>query len=324
MRAIVMTGVGGPEVLVGREVPRPVPGTGELVIRAEAIPVLYPETALRSGAFPLAVAPPLVFGFEAVGVVAEIGPGVDPALVGRRVAVATSDFGAYAEYVAAPAASTTPVPEGLAAADAAAALMSGSVALALLDAAAVDNGETVLVQAGATGVGAALTQQAARSGARVLATAGGPAKAARARALGAEEVFDHRDPHWPARLRERLGDSTVEVIFDSIGGDTSTALLDVLTPLSGRMLGYGFLSGAPAAVTAADLIARGLTFIGCAGSHWLAGVAEQRARALELAATGRLDTHVESILPLDSAAEAHRLVEGRIPLGKIILSPAGI
>ncbi|MET7768987.1 zinc-binding dehydrogenase [Nocardia sp. NPDC005366] len=316
-----MTRTGGPEVLVARESPTPRPGTGELMIRTEAIPVLYPETALRSGAFPLAAAPPLVFGFQAVGVVTEIGPEVDAALVGRRVAVATPGFGSYAEYVCAPAVSATAVPESLSAADAAAVLMSGSVAVTLLDAAGRTGTETVLIEAAATGVGAALTQLAAQRGLRVLATAGGPAKAERARALGAAEVFDHRDADWTTRLRESLGGATVDIVFDSIGGATAADLLDLVTPLSGRILGYGFLSGAPAQISAADLIARGLTFVGCAGPHWLAVVDANRARAFELAANGHLDPLVESVLPLERADEAHRLVEARTPLGKIILRP---
>ncbi|MBH0774911.1 quinone oxidoreductase family protein [Nocardia bovistercoris] len=320
MRAIVMTGVGGPEVLVVRDVPRPEPDAEELVIRTEAVPVLYPETALRSGAFPTPVAPPFVFGYQAVGTVVATGSRVDDALYGRRVGVAAGS-GAYADYVAAPAASATPIPDGLDAATAAATLMSGSVALELLDAAALTGTETVLVEAAATGVGAALTQLAAGRGVRVLATAGEAAKAERARTLGAEHVFDHRDPHWVDRLRDELGPASVDVVFDSIGGESAAAMLEVLTPLTGRLLGYGFLSGAPASVTAADLIARGLTFVGCAGPHWLDQVAGRRADALELAAAGSLDCLVESVLPLEQAAEAHRLVEARTPLGKIILRP---
>lgn len=321
MRAIVMTGVGGPEVLVAREVPDPVPGPGELVVRAEAIPVLYPEMALRSGAFPTAAEPPLVFGFQAVGEVTAVGARVDAALIGRRVAVATPGYGSYAEYIAAPADSAALIPDTLPSDQAAAVLMSGSVALALLDAAALSGTETVLVEAAATGVGAALTQLAVRRGVRVLGTAGGPAKAERARALGASDVLDHREPDWPARLRDLLGTASVDVVFDSIGGDTAAALLDTLTPVTGRMLGYGFLSGAPAAVSGADLISRGVGFLGCAGPQWLAMVAGKRSEAMELAASGQLDAAVESVLPLERAADAHRSVESRAPLGKIILRP---
>ncbi|WP_228001543.1 quinone oxidoreductase family protein [Nocardia australiensis] len=325
MQAIVMTGVGGPDVLVAREAPTPHPGVGELVIRAEAIPVLFPETKLRSGEFPLAVEPPLVFGFQAAGVVTEVGPDVDAGLIGQRVAVATTGFGAYAEFVCVPADSITPIPDGLSSDDAAAIVMNGSVALALLHTAALTGTETVLIEAAATGVGSALTQLAKEFGAaRVIATAGGPQKAAQARKLGADEVIDHTDPHWPQRLRETLGDATVDVTFDSIGGPSATAVLDAMTPVRGRMLSYGWLSGAPAEVTATDLITRGLTLTGCAGPDWLARVAHARTETLRRAATGSLESVVETVLPLEQAGLAHQLVESRSPIGKIILRPGPI
>ncbi|WP_425296558.1 quinone oxidoreductase family protein [Nocardia cyriacigeorgica] len=254
MQAIVMTGTGGPEVLVAREVPEPRPEAGEVLIRTEAIPVLYPETLLRSGVFPMAAELPAVFGFQAAGEVVEVGAGVDRDLVGRRVVVETAGAGSYAEFVRASAESATPIPAGVSADDAAAAVMSGSVALALLKAAHLTGTETVLVEAGATGVGSYLVQLAEQFGAaRVIATAGDAAKRERTRELGAADVVDHRDDDWTETLRGRLGDATVDVVFDSIGGSSAARLLDVMTPGSGRMLSYGWLSGAPAQVSAGDL-----------------------------------------------------------------------
>ncbi|MCP2278986.1 quinone oxidoreductase family protein [Nocardia amikacinitolerans] len=321
MRAIVMTGVGGPEVLVPTEAPRPAAGAGELVVRAEAVPVLYPETAIRAGTFPTPAEPPFVFGFQSAGTVTEIGAGVETGLVGRRVVVATNGFGAYAEYVVAPAAQATPIPDGVDTAVAAAVLMSGSVAAALTDTAALTRDETVLVEAAATGVGAYLTQYAARLGARVIATAGGPAKAAQAREFGAAEVIDHNDPAWTDRLRDLLGATTLDVVFDSIGGTATPALLDLMTPVRGRMLGYGFLSGGPAPITAIDLVNRGLTLIGCAGPAWLAKVAGYRAQVLDEVAAGTLEPLLDTILPLDQAARAHELIEQRATFGTIVLRP---
>ncbi|WP_431955330.1 quinone oxidoreductase family protein, partial [Nocardia lijiangensis] len=321
MRAIVMTGVGGPEVLVPREVPQPRPGEGGLVVRAEAIPVLYPELAIRAGHFPMLVEPPLVFGFQAAGVVVETGPDVDPGLVGHRVVVTTDGSGSYAEFVAAHAAQATPIPDGVDTAVAAAVLMGGSVAAALIDTAAPTAGDTVLVEAAATGVGAYLTRYAARRGARVVATAGGPAKAAQARRLGADEVIDHNDPRWTDRLREVLGGTTLDVVFDAIGGPATPALLDLMTPLRGRMLGYGFLSGGPAPITAIDLVTRGLTLIGCAGPAWLGKVAGYRASVLDEVAAGTLEPLLDTTLPLDQAARAHELLERRAAFGTIILRP---
>ncbi|WP_369022992.1 quinone oxidoreductase family protein [Nocardia cyriacigeorgica] len=322
MQAIVMTGTGGPEVLVAREVPEPRPEAGEVLIRTEAIPVLYPETLLRSGVFPMAAELPAVFGFQAAGEVVEVGAGADRNLVGRRVVVETAGAGSYAEFVRASAESATPIPDGVSADDAAAAVMSGSVALALLKAAHLTGTETVLVEAGATGVGSYLVQLAEQFGAaRVIATAGDAAKRERARELGAADVVDHRDDDWTDTLRAHLGDATVDIVFDSIGGSSAARLLDVMTPGSGRMLSYGWLSGAPAQVSAGDLLPRGLTLVGCAGPAWLAGLAPRRADILDRVHT--LASAVETTLPLEDAAKAHELVESRAPLGKIILRPGG-
>lgn len=315
-----MTGTGGPDVLVVRDVPVPRPGPGEILIRVEAVPVLYPEVALRAGVFPMAAQPPVVFGFQAAGVVTEIGPDVFEEYLGRRVVVATDGTGSYAEYVNVPAESATAIPDGLSTDEAAATLMSGAVALTLLETARFTGTETVLIEAGATGVGSYLVQLAKEAGAaRVIATAGGATKLERARELGADEVIDHSDPDWIRQTRLLLDPATIDVVFDSIGGTSAHALLDLMTPDSGRMLTYGWLSGAPAQVTAGDLLARGLTLTACAGPAWSARMHRANSAALARAAT--LVPAVETVLPLDQAAHAHELVEARAPLGKIILRP---
>ncbi|WP_067890010.1 quinone oxidoreductase family protein [Nocardia vaccinii] len=321
MQAIVMTAAGEPEVLLARELPDPHPGPGQILVRPTAIPVLYPEIALRRGLFPMAAELPAIFGFQAAGSVTEIGAGVDSALLGARVVAATTGSGAYAERVCVPVESATFIPAGLPTEQAAAVLMGGSVALALLRRAALTGAETILVQAAATGVGGYLTQLAKEYGAkRIIATAGGE-KTDRARALGADEVVDHRDPQWIARLRDILGDNTIDVAFEAIGGQSAADLLDLMTPLRGRMLGYGSLSGLPAPITATDLLARGLTYTGCAGPAWLQLVAATRAEALDRTAAGGLEPLIDRTLPLDRAAYAHRLVQDRQTTGTIILQP---
>ncbi|MFE3544547.1 zinc-binding alcohol dehydrogenase family protein [Nocardia sp. NPDC059177] len=321
MRAIVMTETGGPEVLVAREVEPPRPGAGQILVRTEAIPVLYPETKVRAGAFPFPAPLPAVFGFQAAGTVTELGDGVDPALRGARVVASTTGYGAYAELVVAEADSVTVIPDGLATEAAAAILMPGSVTLALLRTAAPAAGETVLVEAAATGIGSLLTQRCTALGARVIATAGGPAKARLAREHGADAVIDHTAPDWSERLAELLAGSTVDVVFDSIGGDSVQPLLDLVTPLRGRIISYGWLSGAPAQLGAAELILRGLTLTGCAGTAWLAEVAGQRAAALAAAADGTLVGTVDAVLPLAEAAQAHRKLEERVAMGTVLLRP---
>ncbi|MEU1980443.1 zinc-binding dehydrogenase [Nocardia sp. NPDC019395] len=319
MRAIVMTGTGGPEVLVPRKVPRPHPDAGEVLIRAAAIPVLYPETQLRSGAFPIAAPPPVVFGYQAAGEIVDVGAGVARDLVGRRVVAATAGFGSYAEFSCARAENAIPIPDSVSTEDAAAAMMSGSVALALLERANLTGSETVVVEAGATGVGSYLIQLAREFGAAyVIATAGGPAKIEHARALGADQVIDHREDGWTGALRESAP-GTVDIVFDSLGGDSAAALLPAMTPGSGRMLSYGWLTGAPAQVSAADLIAGGLTLTACAGPAWQERT--NRARPDILPRVPGLAPQAVTTLPLEQAARAHDLVESRALLGKVILQP---
>ncbi|MGW6376660.1 quinone oxidoreductase family protein [Rhodococcus sp. NPDC055112] len=322
MRAIVMTSVGGPEVLVEQDVPAPQPGAGEVVIRAEAIGVHFAETQLRSGIFPSPAVTPFVFGGEAAGTVVEVGEGVDRGMIGARVIATTDGTGAYAERVVAAAAATVLVPGGLSLTDAVAVAVPGAVALTLLRAAALRGGEVVLVEAAATGVGAYLTQLAGEFGAaRILATAGRDDKRERARSFGADEVIDHSDPEWSGRVLEVLGDATIDVAFESIGGESAARLLDLMTPLQGRMLFYGLLSGRPPAIGPMDLMPRGLTLTGCGGQAWLGHVAAARAEILERAAAGTLTPVVDSILPLGDAALAHQKIEKRAAMGKMILAP---
>ncbi|MFD3706773.1 zinc-binding alcohol dehydrogenase family protein [Nocardia sp. NPDC058658] len=321
MQAIVMTETGAPDVLVAREVDEPRPGDGQVLVRAEAVPVLYPETKVRAGTFPFPAPLPAVFGFQAAGTVVEVGAGVDAGLLGTRVVASTPGFGSYAELVVAEVDSLTTIPDNLSTEHAAAVLMPGSVALALMHTATVAVGETVLIEAAATGVGRCLTQLSAAAGARVISTAGGPKKAELARDNGAHHVLDHTAHDWAAELADLLAGDTVDVAFDSLGGDSLSPLLDLITPLRGRILSYGWLDGAPAQLSVSDLILRGLTLSGCAGTAWLDEVARQRSAALEAVAQGLLTPLVDSALPLANAAAAHRMLEERIAFGAVLLRP---
>lgn len=324
MRAIVMTSAGGPDVLVLREVPTPIPAAGELLIRAEAIGVQYAETQLRAGTFPMPTATPAVFGFEAAGTVIAAGPDADRNLIGSRVVATTNGTGAYAEQVAVDARSAIAIPDGLSTLDAVAVAAPGAVALALLETAALRGTEVVLVEAAGTGVGAYLTQLAREFGAgRVLATAGSDVKRARARTFGADDVFDHSAAGWQSGLRESLGGTTIDVVFESIGGESARDLLDALTPSAGRMLSYGMLSGRPAAVAAQDLMSRGLTLTGCGGPAWLRRVADARADILARAAARTVTPLIDSVLPLEHAGLAHDKIERRATTGKVVLTPMG-
>lgn len=329
MRAIVMHQTGGPEVLRLEEVPVPDVGPGQVLVRTEAIGVNFFEVRSRSGAaLPLHPAKlPSVPGGEAAGTVTAVGEGADPALIGTRVAT-LGGSGAYAEYVAVPATSAIPVPEGLAAADAVAVTAQGATALALLRAAALTGREDVLIEAAGGGVGGYLVQLAREFGARrVIATAGSAAKRQLAFDLGADAVLDHRDPDWPSQVTAANDGAMIDVIFESIGGESAGRLLDALVPGAGRMLFYGLLSGEPPAISPYDLLLRGVGLIGCGGrpadysTGWSAQVDAARPEVLARAAAGRLRALVDSRIPLADAARAHQRIEERQAAGKVILVP---
>lgn len=149
MRAIVMHEPGGPEVLRLEEVPVPVAGEGQVLIRTEAIGVSFSEIPMRAGIYPPPAPLPVIFGFEAAGVVTSVGPGADGALAGRRVVVLSTTFGSYAEYLAVAAGSVTVVPGGISPSGAVAVANMGAVALCLLRAARLTGGENVLVEVAA-------------------------------------------------------------------------------------------------------------------------------------------------------------------------------
>ncbi|MCW3065240.1 MAG: NADPH:quinone reductase, partial [Solirubrobacterales bacterium] len=188
MRAIVMAEFGPPEVLVPVETPDAVPGPDQVLVEVEVANITFVETQIRAGRPPNpAMAPRLP---------AIPGNGVGGTVDGRRVISSTGGSGAYAEKVAVGAHGIVDVPAELALPDAVALLADGRTAMALLRGAAIQPGETVLVEAAAGGVGSLLVQLARAAGARVVAAAGGERKLEVARALGAEVAVDYTEPGW--------------------------------------------------------------------------------------------------------------------------------
>jgi NADPH:quinone reductase-like Zn-dependent oxidoreductase len=227
-------------------------------------------------------------------------------------------LGSYAEYVAAAADSVTFIPDDISSQDAVAVANFGAVALCLLRAANLTGNETVLVESAAGGVGGYLTQLARQHGAKhVIGTAGSQRKREYAHAIGADEVVDHAAPDWT----DRLAGGGIDIDFESLAGDTTGRLLDKLTPGSGRIMLYGLLQGPPT-FTPMDLLARGLTLVGCGGMPgWLARVQAARADVFQLVADGRLTPQIDSVLPLADAPRAHHRFDPRTAIGKIILTP---
>lgn len=309
MRAVIQRGTGAPEVLRVEEWPVPERRQGQVLIRTEAIGVPFYETQLRAGVFP-GTGEPAVPGFESAGVVTEAD---DPALVGRRVVSMSYTGGASAEF--ATSSDFTLIPDGVSAVDAVAAAVPASVALVLLRTANLADGETLLVEAASGAIGGYLTRLASERGVRVVATAG-TGRADIAKELGADVVLDHNDPDWRAQVPDGI-----DVVFESIGGPRAAEVLGKVRR-RGRILAYGLLSGEFPAISVADLIPRGLTLIGCGGLEAFGkDVGEARGEALELVANGTLKPLIDRTYSLDEVAEAHKRVESREGVGKVVLVP---
>ncbi|GIG87310.1 zinc-binding dehydrogenase [Plantactinospora endophytica] len=316
MRAVWLREFGGPERLVVAETPDPVAGPGQVVVAVEFANITFVETQLRAGTGPFPMRLPTIPGNGVGGVVAELGPGVDPALRGRRVVTGLGGTGGYAERVAVDATWLLPVPDGLPLDDAVALLADGRTALLLAGAAEPRPGERVLVEAAAGGVGSLLVQLARAAGATVVATAGSGRKLELARELGADVLVDYSEPGWPERVRAAVGG--VDVVFDGVGGAVGRSAFELLG-VGGRMFSFGLASGEWTNVPDEVAKERGVT-IGRGPTGSPAELRELSRRALAEAAAGRLRPVIGQRFPLDRAADAHAAIESRHTLGKTLLT----
>lgn len=326
MHAIEVGETGGPEVLRYVERPQPSPGPGEVLIQAEAIGVNYIDTYFRSGAYPRQV--PFVLGNEVAGTVAVVGDGVTEHSVGDRVVTAVASSGSYAEFSTAPAKFAAPVPTGIGLDVAAAALLKGLTAHYLITSVyAVQAGDTVLVHAGAGGVGLILTQWLTHRGARVITTVSTPEKAERSRRAGASEVLDYPGDDaeaFGAQIRELTAGDGVAAVYDGVGASTFDASLASLA-VRGTLALFGASSGPVPPVDPQRLNAAGSVFLTRPGLVHFTRTGEEFAwRAGELfdaIADGSLSVEVSHRYPLADAAQAHRDLQGRQTIGSIVLTP---
>ena len=239
MRAIYVTETGGPEVLTLTEQPEPTPGPGDLLVRTEAIGINFIDTYFRMGQYKRPL--PYIPGDEGSGVVEAVGSDVTEFAVGDRVAWAAAT-GSYAEKVAVPAAVAVKVPDGVPASAAASALLQGMTAHYLAKSTyPIQSGDTVLVHAGAGGVGLILTQMAVSLGAKVITTVSSDAKEELSRGAGASEVLRY-DEDIAARVRELTGGEGVAAAYDGVGATTFDSSLASVR-IRGTVALFGAASG---------------------------------------------------------------------------------
>jgi NADPH2:quinone reductase len=322
MRAIRPETTGGPEVLILKEHPTPAPRPGEVLVRVEAAGVNFIDIYQRSGQYGGAL--PLALGLEGAGVVEALGAPMSDLKPGDRVAWSSSP-GSYATHVVIPAERLVPVPAGLDATVAAAAMLQGMTAHYLAhDTYRLGAGNTCLVYAAAGGVGLLLCQMAKRAGARVLGTVSTEEKAKLAREAGADEVILYAQADLEAETRRLTGGKGVDVVYDSVGKDTFQKSLNCLRP-RGMLVLYGQSSGAVAPFDPQLLSQKGSLFLTRPTlGHYTATREDLLARAgavLSWIQRGELKITVGATFPLAEAAEAHRKLSGRQTVGKVLLLP---
>ena len=320
MRAIQIKKTGEPEVMELVELPAPKPGVGQVLVKIEASGVNFIDTYLREGRYPAQL--PFIPGQEAAGTVVELGAEVSGFAVGDRVAW-NGTRGTYAEFACAPASDLLKIPEGMSFLQAAAALLQGLTAHYLAhDTHAIRAGETVLIHAGAGGVGLLLTQMAKRLGARVLTTVSTEQKAELSRGAGADKVVLYTTDSFVEEVKRQTDGEGLPVVYDSVGKTTFEDSLKCLRP-RGLLALYGASSGAVPPMDPIRLMAWSLYLTRPTLKDYVRTRSELERRAADVfgwVARGELQVRIGATYRLEDAAQAHRDLAARKTTGKVLIT----
>ncbi len=308
-----------------RDIPVPRPTGDACLVRVEAAGVNFLDTLMIRGQYQVKPKPPFTPGIEVVGSVVEPGPD-SPYAAGERIA-AMVDLGGYAEYAVVPRLACERVPDGMSSRDAAGLpIVYPTAFLALRQRAALRAGETVLVHAGAGGVGSATIQLARHWGARVIATAGGAAKVALCRELGADAAIDYRAEPIAEAVRRETGGRGVDVVIDPVGGEVTRESLRCLA-WGGRLVIVGFAGGGIAEIPANRLLLKNASALGVYWGEYRTHhpdiVAEVFRDIFDLYRQGAIRPLVRDVFPLEQAQRALEAIAGRETVGKVALLPFG-
>ncbi|WP_075217260.1 NADPH:quinone oxidoreductase family protein [Mongoliimonas terrestris] len=324
MRAVLSIAPGGPDTLVVRDLPDPVPGAGAVAIAVEAAALNFMDTLIIEDRYQVKPERPFSPSAECAGTIAAIGPGVEGFAIGDRVCAYTG-HGAARETVLAPADSLIPIPAGVSAEQAAGLIVAyGTTVHALKDRGRLSPGDWLVVTGATGGVGQAAVEIGRLMGARVIGMVGSAEKAAGVLALGAEAVVDLSSEDPKERVKALTGGAGADVVYDAVGADLVDPLVRA-TAWGGRYLVVGF-AGGDIPKLALNLVL--LKSIDVVGVHWGAWtkrdpaghVANTRWLLAEVAA-GRLTPTIHARYPLDQIAEALAEIAGRRVRGKVVLVP---
>ncbi len=322
MKAAVYYKTGAPDVLTFETVPDPVCRPGGVVIQVQAVSIQGGDTLNRAGG--VMASTPHIVGYQVGGVIREVGPAVSDRKVGDRV-VATMAFGSHAELASVPPTATYLVPDGLDIRLAAGVPIEfGTAHDCLFEFGHLQPGETVLVQAGAGGVGLAAVQLAKRAGATVLATASSDDRLEKLKAYGMDHGINYRTEDQVARVMEFTKGRGVDLVVDSVGGKTLEASVNALA-YRGRVSWVGNAGREMQPPVIAPIMGKNATITGVfLGAEFSAS--PQRTRAMVEAllrdvARGELKVVIDREFPLSEAAAAHAYIESRSVFGRVLLVP---
>lgn len=329
MKAVRVHELGGPEVLRYEEVEPPQPKPGQVLVKIAASGVNYLDIYYRAGFHwgghhrrPL----PHIPGAEAAGTVVGLGDGVHDFAVGDRVAYGISNgYGSYAEYYAVPSWHLYRLPDNIEFQTAAATMQQGMTAHYLATSVhKIKAGDTVLVHAAAGGTGLLLVQIAKMHGARVIGTVSTKQKAALAIGAGVDAAINYAENDFASEVKKLTAGKGVDVLYDSVGQATFEKNFDVLAPLA-KMVIFGQASGPVPSFDTAILNAKGSVSLWRPSlTHYVSNAADVQSRAgdlFEWIRTGKLKVKIGNVFDLAAAADAHRTLEGRQSMGKILLVP---
>lgn len=323
MKAVVLNGYGDPDVMQLGEIERPRPGPGQLLISVAATSVNRPDIIQRQGHYPPPPGESLIPGLEAAGVVCEVGDDVDPGVVGTRV-TALLPGGGYSEFALAYAGHVMPIPDWMEFAHAACIPEAYITAFQnIFLNAELRNGETVLLHGGGGGVNSAAIQicRALASESLIIVTASG-GKLDRVRKLGAHHVIDYTQSDFSAPVKQLTDGHGADVILDHIGGPYLSRNLKALAT-GGRLALIGTLGGRTAEIDLARVLVKRQTIIGSVlrsrSVEEKSAIISQFSAAVMPHFSAQLLPVIDSRIPLEKAADAHRRMEQSEHFGKIVL-----
>ncbi len=324
MRAVRCHALTGPKSLQVDELPAPTPGSGEVLIEVHAAGVNFPDVLLTYGKYQFKADPPFIPGGEAAGIVRAVGGAVTDVAPGDRVAVTLMN-GAFAEQIVAPEGAVVKLPDAVTFEVGAATLLTYATTLhALVDRAALQGGETLLVLGASGGVGTAAIELGKLLGARVIAAASTDEKVAYCKERGADDGINYAREDLKERAKALTHGNGANVVYDPVGGAYAEAALRCIA-WEGRFLVVGFASGEIPKIPLNLVLLKGCQVVGVFwGSFAMRESGRNRANArkiLEWVADGKLRPHVDEVMKFADAAAALERMEKRDVKGKLVLVP---